>query len=58
MFESGYLEDKNRFRAASGYVIRNYSIERLVGDIESLYENLMPAKQALLKPCTKIEPIS
>ena len=58
MFESGYLEDKNRFRAASDYVIRNYSIERLVGDIESLYENLMPAKQALLKPCTKIEPIS
>ena len=44
MFKSGYLKDKRRFKVASDYVIKNYSIERLVGNIESLYEDLIASK--------------
>jgi glycosyltransferase involved in cell wall biosynthesis len=47
MFDSGYLEDKERFRKASEYVVENYSIERLVNDIGSLYENLLASEQAI-----------
>jgi glycosyltransferase involved in cell wall biosynthesis len=47
MLKSGYLKDKHRFKAASDYVIKNYSIERLVREIESLYEELITSKLAL-----------
>lgn len=47
VLESGYLKNKERFRKASDYVVENYSMERLVTDIESLYENLVASKQVL-----------
>lgn len=45
MLRSGYLKERHRFKAASDYVVKNYSIERLVGDIETLYEELVSSKQ-------------
>ena len=41
MIESGYLCDKFRFSRAQDYVAKNYSVGRLVKDMESLYEHLV-----------------
>ncbi len=41
MIESGYLNDRKRFDKAKRYVVENYSIARLVEDIEGLYNRLM-----------------
>jgi glycosyltransferase involved in cell wall biosynthesis len=44
MIETGYLLDNDRFSRARDYVLKNYSVERLVHDVESLYEKLLMAK--------------
>jgi glycosyltransferase involved in cell wall biosynthesis len=46
MIESDYLLDKGRFASARDHVLKNYSMVRLVSEIESLYEGLMMEKAA------------
>ncbi len=41
MIDSGYLTKQNRFTRAKNFVLKNYSIDRLIYDIESLYDDLM-----------------
>jgi glycosyltransferase involved in cell wall biosynthesis len=41
MIESDYLTRQNRFAHARDFVLDNYSIERLLSDIDRLYDNLM-----------------
>lgn len=45
MIESGYLLEKQRFSRASDYVVENYSVKRLVSDMENLYEKLLTANR-------------
>ena len=47
MINSGYLSDIERFSKAQDYVARNYSVDRLINDIESLYERLIIEKQGI-----------
>lgn len=41
MIDSGYLDDRQRSIKAIDFVLKNYSIERLIRDIETLYMQLM-----------------
>ena len=41
MITSGYLSDTDRFLEAQDYVVKNYSVDRLVSDIEKLYDRLL-----------------
>lgn len=41
MIDSGYLFDRDRFSKAQDYVVKNYSVDRLVRDIEALYDRLL-----------------
>ena len=41
MIDSSYLSEKYRFEKASSYVLRHYSIDRLMNDMESLYAKLV-----------------
>ena len=44
MMESNYLSNNKRFLNAQDYVVRNYSVYRLIEEMESLYESLVSAK--------------
>ena len=46
MIESGYLNDCLRFQIARNFVLKNYSVERLIQEIETLYDSLTIADQA------------
>ena len=48
MIESKYLFDTGRFERARNYVVNNYSVDRLVRDVECLYKNLLKEKNSLL----------
>jgi glycosyltransferase involved in cell wall biosynthesis len=41
MVDSDYLLDKRRFIKAREVIIENYSIRRLINNIEALYERLL-----------------
>lgn len=41
MIESGYLLDNGRFAKARNSVAKNYSVERLIRDVETLYKRLV-----------------
>jgi glycosyltransferase involved in cell wall biosynthesis len=41
MVDSNYLSEKHRFEKASSYVLKNYSMVRLINDMESLYAKLV-----------------
>jgi GT2 family glycosyltransferase/glycosyltransferase involved in cell wall biosynthesis len=41
MVNSNYLSEKHRFEKASSYVLKNYSMGRLINDMESLYAKLV-----------------
>lgn len=45
MIESDYLQDSRRFIKAREYVMENYSVDRLVSDMEKLYEKLLTANR-------------
>ena len=46
MIDSNYLPDKRRFANARDFVLENYSIHRLIYDIEMLYERLIVERRA------------
>jgi glycosyltransferase involved in cell wall biosynthesis len=54
MIESGYLQDNGRFSKARDYVLKNYSVERLVDDVESLYEKLLNSKRSWPRPAEQV----
>jgi GT2 family glycosyltransferase/glycosyltransferase involved in cell wall biosynthesis len=41
MVDSNYLSEKHRFEKASSYVLKNYSMVRLINDMELLYAKLV-----------------
>jgi glycosyltransferase involved in cell wall biosynthesis len=41
MLDSSYLSEKHRFVKASSYVLKHYSMGRLMNDMESLYAKLV-----------------
>ncbi len=41
MVDSNYLSEKHRFEKARSYVLKNYSMGRLINDMESLYSKLV-----------------
>ncbi len=41
MMESEYLSDQKRFRKAQEFVIENYSVKRLINDIDELYDEVL-----------------
>lgn len=47
MINNGYLLDRGRFVQARDYVVKNYSVDRLVHDMETLYEKLMAAHRSI-----------
>ena len=44
MIDSGYLDDRQRFQKAKAFVLKNYSVERLINDIDALYKRLMTGR--------------
>ena len=41
MIENGYLFESKRFEEARNYVVNNYSVKRLIQDVEALYDKLI-----------------
>ena len=57
MVESGYLHDTCRLEKARDYVVRNYSMEHLIRDVEALYRRLIHAGEDYrnFRPAEKIK---
>ncbi len=45
MIESNYLLDKQKFAKAQNFVVENYSLGRLIDDIDALYERLLRGRE-------------
>ena len=46
MIESDYLSDHHRFARAKDYVVKNYSIDRLIHDVDLYYQKLVRSRRA------------